>query len=200
MLRFLKACDTCFFRILAGLCATLLGVMLISIGLQIVMRYGFNAPLVWSEELARFTMVWLALLASALAMRRAQHIALTGLIPIPARLDPALRALTALASIAILLILTDLGWELAQRTMRQRSPALGIPMGYMYAAIPVSAILMIVGQALAWLTATGQAGESAPTEAGAPSSPPAAADPVDGPAADRPRLYAVGGGPSKEIT
>ncbi|EWY41229.1 hypothetical protein N825_30785 [Skermanella stibiiresistens SB22] len=154
MLPFLKSCDTWFHRCLAGLCALLVAVMLVTVGAQIVMRYALNAPLVWSEELARFTMVWLALLASALAMRRAQHIAMTGLYTLPPSVEPILKALTALATILILGVLTYHGWELAERTMRQRSPALGLPMGYMYAAIPIATFLMMIGHALALITRT----------------------------------------------
>ena len=163
MRQFLVHCDTLLFRVLSGLCVLLLLVMLGCVGLQVVMRYGFNAPLVWSEELARFTMVWLALLASTIVMRRGQHIAMTDVLPIPSRLKRPLRLAVVIASVAILSALVIHGWELSERTMRQRSSGLGLPMGYMYVAIPVSALLMIVGQVLALARGTsgGVGGSSA---------------------------------------
>lgn len=203
MLRFLKACDTWFYRCLAGICALLVGVMLVTVGAQIFMRYALNAPLVWSEELARFTMVWLALLASALAMRRAQHIAMTGLYTVPPRIEPILRVLTALATILILGVLTYYSWELTGRTMRQRSPALGLPMGYMYAAIPISSFLMMIGQALACVTRT----EASLVEPAMEDLPPAplsgegAGIPVESSGASpavKPSLSIVGNRPGKE--
>lgn len=150
----LKTCDKWFFQFLAVLCGALLLVMLLSILSQIVMRYFFNAPLTWSEELARFAMIWLALLASALAMRRAQHIALTGLIPMGPGLQRLVRALVALATIGVLVLLVNYGWLLVERTMRQQSAALGIPMGYMYLAIPAAALLMILGLLADWISPT----------------------------------------------
>ncbi len=151
MRRIAMILDTVLFRALAGVCVLLLVVMLLSVGLQIIMRYGFNAPLVWSEELARFTMVWLALLASAIVMRRGQHIAMTGILPIPEKFSHLVRGIVVLASVLVLSVLVIHGWELAERTMRQRSSGLGLPMGYMYAAIPVSCFLMIIGQIMEWI-------------------------------------------------
>lgn len=148
--------DTVLFRGLAGVCVLLLIVMLLSVGVQVVMRYGFNSPLIWSEELARFMMVWLALLASAVVMRRGQHIAMTGILPIPKRFLSIVRGAVVLASALVLSVLVYHGWELAELTMRQHSSGLGLPMGYMYAAIPVSAFLMIIGQVAAWISGTGE--------------------------------------------
>lgn len=144
-------CDSLLFRGLSAICVILLIVMMLSVGLQVVMRFAFNSPLVWSEELARFTMVWLALLASALVMRKGQHIAMTGIFPTPPWLLSIIRGAVVIASVLILSIIVYHGWELAERTMRQRSASLGLPMGYMYAAIPVSAFLIIVGQISDWL-------------------------------------------------
>jgi TRAP-type C4-dicarboxylate transport system permease small subunit len=45
---------------------------------------------------------------------------------------------------AFTLVLAWKGWELSQRTMRQVSPSLGLPMGYVYLAIPIAAALMTV--------------------------------------------------------
>lgn len=151
MRRIAMILDTYLFRALAGICVFLLIVMLLSVGLQIIMRYGFNAPLVWSEELARFTMIWLALLASAIGMRRGQHIAMTGILPIPEKFSHLVRGGVVFASVLVLSVLVIHGWALAEGTMSQRSSGLGLPMGYMYAAIPVSCLLMIVGQIMEWL-------------------------------------------------
>ena len=52
-----------------------------------------------------------------------------------------------LAVAALLVILLQYGYRLTLRTMRQTSPALGLTMGYVYAAIPVSAGLMLLHSA-----------------------------------------------------
>ena len=43
---------------LVALIAVLLAVM----GLQIVMRYSFNASLIWAEEVCRYLLIWVSLI------------------------------------------------------------------------------------------------------------------------------------------
>lgn len=48
----------------------LTAVMCVTILLQVAMRYFFNSPLVWSEELARYAMIWVTFLGTAIAQKR----------------------------------------------------------------------------------------------------------------------------------
>lgn len=59
-------------RILA---ASMLCVILGTMGVQVFARYVLNHPFGWSEELSRFAMVWMALLASSFVMAEGGHIA-----------------------------------------------------------------------------------------------------------------------------
>ncbi len=49
--------------------------LLVAATLQVLSRYVFEAPLPWTEELARFLLVWVAFLGSASVARRKMHIA-----------------------------------------------------------------------------------------------------------------------------
>ena len=49
-------------------------VMVISILLQVFFRYVMNAPLYWSEEIARYAFVWLVFIGAAIASKRGSHI------------------------------------------------------------------------------------------------------------------------------
>ena len=51
--------------------------MTLIIFLQVISRYIFNSPLVWSEELSRYLFVWISFLAIADAVRTKSHIALS---------------------------------------------------------------------------------------------------------------------------
>jgi len=53
----------------AGMFACVLG--------QVVLRYGFDRPLVWSDELARYLFVWCAFLGWVVAARRRSHLAIS---------------------------------------------------------------------------------------------------------------------------
>jgi len=151
MIRLLVLVDTAFRRGLAVVCATLLVAMLLGVGAQVIMRYVFNQPLVWSEELARYCMIWLAMLAAALAAREGQHIGLGDLIPLPRRTKLVVNAIIILFVAITLWVLVDQGWALTERTGRQLSATLRLKMSWVYAAIPVGAALMVVGLILGWL-------------------------------------------------
>ena len=65
--------------LMSAMCLDLLG--------QVIMRYVFQHPLTWSEELARYIFVWIALLGSAWCGRNHIHVrmtAVTSLLPKPA--------------------------------------------------------------------------------------------------------------------
>ncbi|MBM6581199.1 TRAP transporter small permease [Microvirga sp. BT689] len=74
---------------------------------QVVLRYIFNNPQAWSEEVGRYLFVWITFLGSAVAFARDSHIKVDA---IPALLGPAgmrisdiLRRLVELAAIGMLL-------------------------------------------------------------------------------------------------
>src|SRR5215469_15093339 len=46
----------------------------------VVARYGFRAPLVWTDELASILFLWLAMLGAVVAFRRSEHMRMTALV------------------------------------------------------------------------------------------------------------------------
>lgn len=123
--------------VFAGM-AALIGV----ITLQIVSRVFFSA-VGWTEEVARFLLVWITFLAGTLAFQRGRHIAVTfavDALPLP------LRKLARLAALAIVLAfmvtLVIIGHRYMQVQSFQKSAALRLSMTYVYAVIPLSAGIM----------------------------------------------------------
>src|SRR5712664_805801 len=55
----------------------------------VVARYGLHRPLIWSDELASILFLWLAMLGSAVAFRRSEHMRMTAIV---ASARPATRA------------------------------------------------------------------------------------------------------------
>ena len=111
---------------------------------QVVCRYVFNSPLVWSEELARFLFVWVAMLAWSLASRRRSHIAVTYF----AELLPARAGLTLAIAVQVLiaffcLLLVRHGWTLTLRNLDLPTVTLGISYAWVYAVVPVGAAAVI---------------------------------------------------------
>lgn len=123
----------------------LLAVMVTAIGSQVFARYLFHQSLYWTEELGRHVMVWMIFLASVLCVRRGHHLSITLL---KEKLKPQMQALLQLVGAIVLAYFFYMmivhGWTLTQKTMVQRSSAIHYPMGYVYAALPVSGLLMFI--------------------------------------------------------
>lgn len=87
-------------RLLAMVC---LAVMVLTIALQVVARYGFAAPPAWTEELARYAMVWVGLLGASVSFKAGFDPKLVTLSPtLP---GPVLGAAAVLRGAAVVLFL-----------------------------------------------------------------------------------------------
>ena len=111
--------------------------------LQVLFRYLLRQPLFWSEELPRYLLIWMCFLAAAVAQKHDAHINITlCLAPLSARARRLLKILTDAVILAFLWILIYSGGLVTSITAHHRSTALQLPMGLVYAALPVGAILM----------------------------------------------------------
>ncbi len=125
--------------------AFLLAIMLGSIGLSVFCRYALKTPLSWTEEVVLLCMVWVCFLGASMATKHREHIVIDILLTVfPERLVTALEALSLVVVIAVLALLAWQGIRLVEVTQFVTTTALGIPTMYMYAAVPVSAFLMLI--------------------------------------------------------
>lgn len=108
-------------------------------------RYVFHAPLVWSDELASILFLWLSMLGAVVALRRGEHMRMTGLV---SRVSPQTRALlealSITAAIAFLLLIIPHALEYAEEETFIVTPALEITNAWRAAAIPVGMGLMLL--------------------------------------------------------
>ncbi len=107
--------------------------------LQVVMRYVFSAALPWPEEVATWAFTWAVMLGMALATGRGAHIAID-VLPrrLPERARAVLQFLTASVMVTVSLVLLLHGLDYVQRAI-SASPALQMPMKYLFLAVPVGA-------------------------------------------------------------
>jgi TRAP-type C4-dicarboxylate transport system permease small subunit len=136
-------------RALLGLnrfvCAALLAAMASLVFANVVGRYLFGLSFAWAEEVARYLMIWCALLAGGLALREGAHIAVEQLPDaLPRRAAMALRGFVALLVAAFLALLVWLGLEYADFARMQRTPVLRLSMGLVYLAVPVGCALCLL--------------------------------------------------------
>jgi C4-dicarboxylate transporter, DctQ subunit len=119
--------------------------MSIVIFLQIFFRFVIYLPFPWSEEIARYLMVWMGFLGASVALRHGRHIGVTILVDkLPGRMRTPIRGVVQVAMIGFLVVVAKEGFALAVFNASQRSPALEIPMFFPYLAIPTGALLMIL--------------------------------------------------------
>ncbi|MCR4425244.1 MAG: TRAP transporter small permease [Firmicutes bacterium] len=131
-------------RLSLGLAAIMLVAMVLSVFLQVVFRYALAQPLSWAEELARFLFVWISMLSAAGglggSMRQGVDL-VTRRLPVKAR--AVIGILVRLGTVLFCSVLVMWGIELVKIVHYQTSPAMGVPMSWVYSAVPVAAGLMV---------------------------------------------------------
>ncbi len=107
--------------------------------LQVVMRYGFRSALPWPEEVATWAFAWAVMLGMALATGRAIHIAID-VLPrmLPERARAVLMFLISATMVTVSIVLLVHGMDYVRRAIAA-SPALQLPMKYLFLAVPVGA-------------------------------------------------------------
>ena len=98
----------------------------------------------WTEELARYLMIWVGLLGACLAFEKRAHLGVDYFV---GKFHPSGQKILKLGALLVVLLfaigaLIIGGWELVSRTLalKQDTPALGIPKGWVYLAVPISGV------------------------------------------------------------
>jgi TRAP-type C4-dicarboxylate transport system permease small subunit len=140
-------------RAVAGLLAALLTLMVLTVSWQVISRYLLAGPSGWTEELARFLLIWIGLFGGALAYRRRLHLGLelTADILHGTAHRWQQNAVDVCVLIFAVTILIVGGSSLVALTheLSQYSPALGLPMAVVYASLPLSGLLITVSALIA---------------------------------------------------
>lgn len=112
---------------------------------QVFMRYILDMAPSWSEELVRFMFVWLSFVGGAVGVKEGIHIGIDVFYTmLPERPRKVLGVLVYLVIALFGAVLAVYGWDVVAMTAGQPSPAVGIPMGYVYLAVPAMGILLIL--------------------------------------------------------
>jgi TRAP-type transport system small permease protein len=123
----------------------ILAIMTGAVFLQVVLRFFGSAGFDGLEEVPRYLFVWLVMIGSAAAMARGEHTTLEYFINL---LPPRLRALVVVATnavgIGLFLYLIKLSIVLVPNAQLQTSPGLGLPLGYVFIAIPIGSALIVL--------------------------------------------------------
>lgn len=125
--------------------ALTVGVMVVIIVYQVIMRYVFANANSWSEELARYLFIYDVMIGASIAIRRNSHLQIDMLINL---LRPKTRCAftigTTLVGMVFLVFLFIYSLTLCQTGSRTMSAGLGIPMSIPYASMPIGIVLMLL--------------------------------------------------------
>jgi len=97
----------------------------------------------WTEELSRFTFVWLLMLGASVGIYNQEHFALTLLRnAVPVAVQWWMELLVYLFELVFVGFLIKYGYLMSEMVWGQISPALGLRYAYVYMSVPVGAVLM----------------------------------------------------------
>lgn len=125
------------------LAAGLLLVMMVTVLANVFFRYVLHKPLIWGDEVASLSFIWMAMLGAAIAVDRHEHLRLTILLPLMSdRLRGWVEVAGGLVVCVLLLRLLPEALSYAYEESFITSPALGLPMSWRSAALPAGIGLM----------------------------------------------------------
>lgn len=126
------------------LCTVLIGMVAILMA-HIFCRYILNNSLTWSEELLKILLVWFGMLSvSVLAIRR-EHVSIVIFKnKMPQKVANVMTKLTQILTVVVCIMVIYVGVQYVIAAGYRPTPALRLPYGYAYAAIPVSFLFVTV--------------------------------------------------------
>ena len=126
--------------------------MALLVAVQVFFRYALNHSIFWSEELARFLLIWLTFLGASVVYYRGVHASVDFFyrkVGVSSR--KAMDIAVYLLSLAFFVVMIVYGWQFASFVRLQVSPALYLPKWIPHSIIPLSgAILALHSLNLLW--------------------------------------------------
>lgn len=135
-------------KALRALLATMMALLVLNVTWQVITRFILPHPSSFTEELARFFLIWISLLGSAYAFHTHSHLGfdyLTKKMQSNAAVITAKLGYVLVVTFALgVLVIGGVNLTYITFMLNQESPVLGIPMGYVYLVVPLSGLLFIL--------------------------------------------------------
>lgn len=126
-----------------ALSVILLGALSVVLMFQVFSRYVMAYPFTWTEELARFIFIWMVFIGAAALASKNAHIAVTFITEVsPPALAKWIVRFAALVMTVATGVVAWASFEFVEATAKLPSPALGLPMLYVYLAPALSFLLV----------------------------------------------------------
>ncbi len=113
--------------------------------IQVILRYIFNNPLDWPEELNQILLVWMTFIGGIGLSRKNLHLRVDIVDDfLPKKILIFLRSLFNIATIIFMIILIIGGIELFNEMIYERTPAMRLKLSYVYLIVPISSFFIII--------------------------------------------------------
>lgn len=129
------------------LLVVLLSSTVILIAFQVFMRYVMENSLSWTEELARFLFIWMVYIGISYGVKERRHIRVDAALHLLSKKGQKLIRIFAdvlFMVFCILIIKQGILVAMGLYNFGQTSPALSIPMAYVYLASPMGLSLTVI--------------------------------------------------------
>ena len=131
------------------LCAVILAVLIVDVWIGVFGRYVFELPVTWAEELARYLMIWAALLAVSCGVARREHVAVTAVLNLlPKNARRWLCVFIDVLAFAFFAFLCYFGIGMTQDGTTQFASIFEMTMWLPFASVPISSALVCLQLAL----------------------------------------------------
>jgi TRAP-type C4-dicarboxylate transport system permease small subunit len=128
------------------------GLIVVLVVLAVVMRYVFNDPLTWGEELIVALLTWMVFLGAAAAVRSQMHIRIDVMAPVFRM--PKFIWLNTLTVIVGIVILVTMIWACYEQVLQElvvESPMMNVSKAWFASAMPVGLTLMLIHVLRIWM-------------------------------------------------
>lgn len=121
-------------------------VALVSLFANVVLRYGFNHTLAWSEELVRIVIIYTTLIGCGAAVKNRSMIKIDALAQLVPALKRTLNYFSLLVTLIFSILIIYFGWKMAalQVMTGQKTIIMRIPLVYLYATLPLMGTTMFL--------------------------------------------------------
>jgi TRAP-type C4-dicarboxylate transport system permease small subunit len=132
-------------RLLKYLLTFLVGLLTLSVFLQVLIRFVFKYPLPWTEEVSRIAFVYSIFVGATIGVRQKAHLNVDFiLVVLPQGLARAIKLVGAVLVGIFLVYMTWQGIVFVRATGVQVTPVMQVPFRYLYLILPSAGGLMLL--------------------------------------------------------
>lgn len=134
-------------RIIEWILVLIFALLVLDVLFQVFGRYVLNQSFSFTEEFARFALIWLSILGAAYLNAKREHLSMDFLLQklTPVKKAKRMQVIEIMMFVFALVVMVIGGGNLVYTTLYlgQVSPAMHISLGYIYSIVPISGLLIM---------------------------------------------------------